>query len=97
MPETRIQLPAHVAPPVDVFVNGVPLVEGDDFVLDGHTLVVERSLAKEGNLGFWRWFLGAWGIGTYRKNDVVDVRYTRDGVTKVAHDLDFEVPSDPGS
>ncbi|MEI6447865.1 MAG: hypothetical protein WCO96_08310 [Actinomycetes bacterium] len=97
MPETRIQLPAHVAPPVDVFVNGVPLVEGDDFVLDGHTLVVKRSLAKEGNLGFWRWFLGAWGIGTYRKNDVVDVRYARDGVTKVAHDLDFEVPSDPGS
>ena len=36
-------------------------------------LVFEADLAKEGKLGFWRWFWGAWGIGTYKKNDQVDV------------------------
>ena len=38
-----------------------------------------RELIKEGRLGFWRWFLGAWGIGTYGKNDQVDVAWEVDG------------------
>ena len=33
----------------------------------GGVLVFDRPLDKEGKLGFWRWFLGAWGIGTYRQ------------------------------
>jgi hypothetical protein len=43
-------------------------------------LVFQRELAEEGRLGFWRWlslFLGV--AGTYRKNDKVDVVFTRDG------------------
>jgi hypothetical protein len=43
-------------------------------------LVFGRELAEEGRLGFWRWlslFLGV--AGTYRKNDKVDVVFTRDG------------------
>jgi len=49
---------------------------------------------KEGNLGFWRWFLGAWGIGTYKRNDQVDVAWDVDGQPRVAHALDIE-PSAP--
>ena len=45
----------------------------------GASLVFERELRKEGRLGLWRWFLGAWGIGTYRQNDSVDVRYEAGG------------------
>ena len=45
---------------------------------------------KEGRLGFWRWFWGAWGIGTYRKNDQVDVAWEIDGRPRVAHALDIE-------
>ena len=64
-------------------------MEGDDYELsrDGGALLFRRELAQEGRLGFWRWFLGAWGIGTYRRNDVVDVRYQLDGRTLVAHGL----------
>jgi hypothetical protein len=71
-----------------VFVNGVPQEEGKDFRLEGSTLVFERSLAKEGRLGFWRWlsmFLGV--AGTYRQNDSVDVVYERGGRRVVASDL----------
>jgi hypothetical protein len=71
-----------------VFVNGVPQQEGKDFEVDGNTLVFERSLAKEGRLGFWRWlsmFLGV--AGTYRQNDSVDVVYERGGRRVVASDL----------
>jgi len=94
MADTRIKLPSYVSAPVGVFLNGVPLTD-DDFKLAGTTLVINRELVKEGKLGFWRWFLGAWGVGTYRKNDVVDVRYSRDGVAKILHDVEFEGASAP--
>ena len=53
-------------------------------------LVFERELKKEGKLGFWRWFLGAWGVGTYRQNDSVDVSYERNGRPVLLEGLDIE-------
>jgi hypothetical protein len=73
---SRVDLPPHVLPPFEVFVNGVRQREGSDYRVDGRALVFERSLAREGRLGFWRWasmFLGL--AGTYRQNDSVDVVY----------------------
>lgn len=95
MDRWRVQLPPTVRPPLEVFVNGVPQVEGTDYDLDpaGRALLFRHELAQEGRLGFWRWFLGAWGIGTYRRNDVVDVRYAREGRTLVAHALTVTPPS----
>lgn len=63
---------------------------GSDFQVVGRQLVFERELRKEGRLGLWRWFLGAWGIGTYRQNDSVDVRYEAGGRPQVAEALDIE-------
>ena len=91
---TRVRLPADVVRPFEVFVNGVGQREGADYRIDGRTLVFERELRKEGRLGFWRWFLGAWGIGTYRQNDSVDVRYDLDGRPQVAEALDIEHAED---
>lgn len=100
MDRWRVQLPGNVRPPFEVFVNGVPQQEGVDFELApaGDALLFLHELAHEGKLGFWRWFLGAWGIGTYRRNDVVDVRYSLDGRTLVAHGLTVDPPGDgPGT
>jgi hypothetical protein len=83
--KTRVDLPAHVAAPFEVFVNGVRQEPGRDFELVGRTLLFDRPLAREGRLGFWRWlslFLGV--AGTYRKNDTVDVVYTLGGRRTVA-------------
>jgi hypothetical protein len=58
---------------------------GRDYRIDGRTLVFERRLAREGQLGFWRWlsiFLGV--AGTYRKNETVDVVYSVGGQRQVA-------------
>jgi hypothetical protein len=98
MDRWRVQLPRNVRPPFEVFVNGVPQQEGSDFELapTGDALLFRRELVQEGKLGLWRWFLGAWGIGTYRRNDVVDVRYTLDGRTLVAHALTVEPPASAG-
>jgi hypothetical protein len=91
----RVQLPRNVRPPFEVFVNGVPQREGEDYELEhsAEALLFRRELVQEGKLGFWRWFLGAWGIGTYRRDDVVDVRYAVDGRTLVAHGLAVEPPA----
>jgi hypothetical protein len=84
MTRTRIDLPPSVTRPFEVFVNGIPQTEGNDFELIGSTLVFNRELVREGDLGWWRWARMALGIaGTYRKNDTIDVVYTRNGRRQV--------------
>jgi hypothetical protein len=88
---TRVRLPRDVVRPFEVYVNGVPQREGDDFEVDGRTLVFDRELKTEGKLGFWRWTSIFVGIaGTYRQNDSVDVVYTRGGRRVVAAKLPLE-------
>jgi hypothetical protein len=85
-----VPLPPAVRAPFDVYVNGVHQEEGVDYQLADRRLVFERELRKEGKLGFWRWFLGAWGVGTYRQNDSVDVRYEIDGRAALVEGLEIE-------
>jgi hypothetical protein len=87
-----VRLPPGVREPFDVYLNGVRQQPGTDYERRGTKLLFDRPLAKEGSLGFWRWFLGAFGIGTYRKNDQVDVAYEVGGRPVVAHALDIEAP-----
>ena len=87
MPQSRVRLPQGVRPPFTVFLNAVRQEEGRDYRVAGDHLVFERELVQEGRLGFWRWFWGAWGIGTYRRDDQVDVAWEVDGRPQVAHKL----------
>jgi hypothetical protein len=93
MADWKVQLPHGVREPYTVYVNGVRQELGRDYQVRQGALVFTRPLAKEGRLGFWRWFWGAWGIGTYRTNDQVDVTWEVDGQPRVAHALDIEPPT----
>ena len=85
---SRVRLPPNAGERFEVYVNGVRQEAGADFVLEGDELVFNRSLAKEGRLGFWRWLSILLGIaGTYRQNDSVDVVYRVDGQRVVATEL----------
>ena len=89
--QARVTLPAGVTGPFEVYVNGVRQQQGRDFRIEGGGLVFDRSLAREGKLGFWRWlslFLGV--AGTYRQNDSVDVVYQSGGRRMVASGLAIE-------
>ena len=90
-----VALPPAVRTPFDVYVNGVLQKEGVDYEVDANQLVFDCELKKEGKLGFWRWFLGAWGVGTYRQNDSVDVSYERGGRPALIEGLDIEAAPDP--
>lgn len=85
-----VKLPRDVRSPFEVYVNGVRQEPGADYEVREGALVFARELRKEGPLGAWRWFLGAWGVGTYRQNDSVDVRYEAGGRPMLAEGLDIE-------
>ena len=79
--------------PYEVFVNGVPQVEGTDYEAVGPSLMFGRSLAREGRLGFWRWLSMLLGVaGTYRKHDSIDVVFSAGGRRHVVG----LAPSEPG-
>ena len=91
MAHSVVRLPRAVRPPFQVYLNGVPQREGADYTVEGDALVFDSELKKD-RISKWRWFLGAWGVGTYRQDDSVDVRYERaDGTPAVAEKLDIEL------
>jgi hypothetical protein len=83
----RVPLPQHVTPPFTVYKNGVVQAEGEDYVVEDGVLVFREELTQEGGPSKGGWFLGFWGVGTYKKNDEVDVSYTQDGQPRVAQGL----------
>ena len=87
--QSIVRLPASVQEPFDVYVNGVRQQPGVDYELRGRALHFERRLARDRVSG-WRWLLGAFGIGTYRQDDSVDVRYELDGRPRLAEGLQIE-------
>ena len=87
MSASSATLPPEVRPPFTVYINGVPQEEGKDFRVEGRELVFDRELPQD-RVGFWRWALGAIGIGTYRDDHSIDVRYELpDGRPMVAERL----------
>ncbi|HEX8105651.1 MAG TPA: hypothetical protein VF533_23750 [Solirubrobacteraceae bacterium] len=90
MARSRVRLPPGVRAPYTVYRNGVRQQEGADYVLRGGALEFADQLAKD-QISKKRWFLGAWGVGTYRQDDSIDVAWTAaDGTPRIAHRLDFE-------
>ena len=84
-----VGLPPQVRPPFEVYLNGVRQETGRDYRIEDGALVFDRELRKD-RISGWRWFLGAWGVGTYRQNDSVDVRYEApDGTPRLAEGLEI--------
>ena len=89
-----MKLPDTVRPPFHVYVNGVPQELGADYEIADGRLLFQRALKKDKVSG-WRWALGAFGVGTYRQDDSVDIRWTRpNGMPAVSERLDVELVAD---
>ncbi|MDQ6606365.1 MAG: hypothetical protein M3Z06_07455 [Actinomycetota bacterium] len=92
MPETwRVKLPEGLRTPFDVYINGVRQELGSDYQVSAGELVFDRELVRH-KLSPWAWFMGAWGIGTYKRNDEIDIRYELDGRPMVAQGLEVIAP-----
>ena len=91
MTSSRVRLPHDLREPYEVYLNGVRQELGVDFNVREGALVFQRELRKD-KISGWRWLLGAWGVGTYRQDDSVDVRYeAADGSPRVAEGLEIEL------
>ncbi len=93
MPRSLVPLPPQIDGPFQVFLNGVLQIPGSDYRVEGRTLVFDAVLRKD-KISGWRWFLGAWGVGTYRQNDSIDVRYEVDGRPRLAEGLTITLATD---
>jgi len=90
MGKSFVRLPGDLRGPYTVYLNGVQQHLGADYNVREGALVFERELRKD-RISGWRWMLGAWGVGTYRQNDSVDVRYEApDGSPRLAEGLEIE-------
>ncbi len=83
----RVPLPEEVRSPFEVYINGVRQELGRDYRVSRGELVFTRELVRQ-KLGTRAWLIGAWGIGTYKRNDEIDVRYEVAGRPRVAQGLD---------
>lgn len=84
MTRSIVRLPADVEEDFEVYVNGVLQTPDVDFYTDGRELIFDRPLRRD-HVSRWRWLLGAWGVGTYRQDDTVDIRYEVDGRIRLKH------------
>lgn len=84
MTRSIVKLPADADEQFEVYVNGVLQEEDVDFHRDGQDLIFDRPLRKD-HVSGWRWFLGAWGIGTYRQDNTIDIRYEVNGEIRLKH------------
>jgi hypothetical protein len=87
----RVKLPPGVRTPFEVYINGIKQELGADYAVVDGELRFERELVQQ-KLGLRAWLIGIWGIGTYKRNDEVDVRYELDGRTMLAHGLTIVPP-----
>ncbi len=92
MKQWRVPMPAGVRPPFEVYVNGVRQELGTDYRVSAGELLFARELVRQ-KLGARAWLIGFWGIGTYKRNDEVDIRYEIDGRPMVAHALEITPPA----
>jgi len=86
---STVHLPPSIRSPFDVYVNGVRQRAGVDYTVSGGALHFPRKLAKD-EIAKWRWLVGAFGVGTYRQNDSVDVRWEQNGSPRLLEGLRIE-------
>jgi hypothetical protein len=90
MVRSKVRLPREVRGSYQVYLNGVRQELGVDYSVREGSIVFEKDLRKD-KISGWRWLLGAVGVGTYRQDDSVDVRYdAADGSPRVAEGLEIE-------
>jgi hypothetical protein len=85
----RVRLPRGAERPMRVYINGVEQSEGEDFRIAGGMVVFNRPIVKEEKLSGLRWLSMLVGVvGTYRKNESVDVEYRLRGETRLISDAE---------
>ncbi len=83
----RVKLPRGAEPPFTVFINGIEQSGESDYSIEGGEIVFNRPIVKE-KIGAGRWLAMYLGLfGTYRKDETIDLQFTRNGKIELLSDL----------
>lgn len=86
----HVALPRGAGEPIKVFINGMEQQRGADYTLRERHVVFREPILKEDlkSLGLFRKLtLGLGLVGSYQRNETVDVEYDIGGRTHLASDL----------
>lgn len=86
----RVKLPRGAEAPIEVYINGTVQTEGEDYRLFKGEIVFKDPIIKEDlkSLSPMRKFvLGLGMVGSYQRNETVDVQYQLNGRTELASDV----------
>jgi hypothetical protein len=82
----RVKLPAGAEPPFAIFINGVEQ-NNESYRIEAGEIVFSRPIVKE-KVGTGRWLAMYLGLfGTYRKNETIDLQFSRNGKVELRSDL----------
>jgi hypothetical protein len=83
----RVKIPAGAGPPFTVFINGIEQSEGIDYDVESGEIAFTRPIVKE-KMTTSRWLAMYLGLfGTYRKDETVDLQFSRGGKVELLSDL----------
>jgi hypothetical protein len=83
----RVKLPPGAESPFTVFINGIEQSEGVDYAIRAGEIVFTRPIVKE-KMTTSRWLAMYLGLfGTYRKDETVDLQFSRNGKVELLSDL----------
>jgi hypothetical protein len=83
----RVRIPNGAEEPLTVFINGVEQREGTDYEIEGQEIRFAGPIVKE-RINTGRWLAMYLGLfGTYRKDEKVDLEFSRGGKVELRSDL----------
>lgn len=86
----RVPMPRGAQRPIRVYINGTEQVEGEDYTLHEGEVIFRDPILKEdlAELSLLRKLvLGLGLVGSYQRNETVDVEYRLRGRVELASDL----------
>lgn len=86
----RVPLPRGAQEPIKVHINGMEQTRGRDYKLHDGEIVFKDPILKEDLsdlTALRRLLLGLGLVGSYERNETVDVEYVIDGRRQLASDL----------
>jgi hypothetical protein len=86
----RVRVPSGAREPIEVYINGMEQRRGEDYTMHEGDIVFRDPIIKEdlSELSAIRKLvLGLGLVGSYQRNETVDIEYTLNGRREFASDL----------
>lgn len=86
----RVRVPRGAGRAIRVYINGHEQTDGVDYTLHEGVVIFRDPILKEDLSGLpalRKFLLGLGLVGTYQKNETVDIEYSLEGRTHLASDL----------